>query len=167
MARSKGLNLLVGCVAVVVIGLLMGVGALIVYTYHLSTEVRSAAANSGPAEVLEAEEFRLVDPRGRTLASLSSPMEGTTSLTIHGKPGTEGGIRLAMTQDGVGGLTIGPPEGKPRAILSIMEDGSVSLALSDQEGEDRANVTVLPEGNAVIAVADEAGKSVWAAPPQE
>jgi hypothetical protein len=167
VTRSKGLNLLVGCVAVVVIGLLVGVGALIAYTYHLGTETRKAAASSRPAKVLEAEEFRLVDARGRTLASLSSPIEGTTSLAIHGKPGTAGGIGLAMTEDGVGGLTIGPPEGKPRAVLSIMEDGTVSLALSDQEGEDRANVTVLPEGKAVVALANGAGKSVWAAPPGE
>ena len=97
-------------------------------------------AQDGPLNVIEAQEFRVVD-----------------------KDGTRR-IRLAISSDGQSTLSLFDPGGTVRASLVVMPDGISILGFSDDVGTGRAYIGMTPQGPRV-GLSGDSGEITMAMAP--
>jgi hypothetical protein len=102
----------------------------------------SAQKSSGPAKVLAAQEFRLVDAEGNMHANLTY-LKGQPGLVIYGKDKT------------------------PRTVLSLGAEGEPVFVMLDKDGK-RARFSVdvndKKDGEPSVRCSDASGKIIWSAP---
>lgn len=98
----------------------------------------AAAKETGlkPAGVVEAQEFRLVDPAGRVESVWNSGRSGAR-------------------------LTFGPETGSPRVVIGLLDNGDPGVSLYDREGKNRADLRAASTGHPTLRLGDDKrGKSL-------
>lgn len=91
-------------------------------------------------KAISAEQFLLVDKKGRILAMLGTTNLGTPSLGIWDR------------------------DGKNRLIIGFVGENVPGIGLNDKSGNRRADFRLAPDGKAGILFFDENGKPVWRSP---
>lgn len=91
-------------------------------------------------KAVSAEQFILVDKKGKIHAMLGTTNLGTPSLGIW---------------DG---------EGKNRLIIGFVGKDAPGIGLNDTNGKRRADLRIEPSGQAGIVFYDDTGNAVWKAP---
>jgi len=117
----------------------------------------SAAFAQGDAPaVIEAREFRVVDADGTTRAMLGMTEEGPR-LRLCDAAG-ERRLGAGVMADGVCGLSIYGPEGKPRLALTLLPDGLAQFEVAGVEDDPGAVALVVqPDGSRAVAIAERSG----------
>jgi len=128
-------------------------------------------------KVISAEEFRLVDAQGRTLADLAVGSKGDVLLGFYGSDG----IRRAgfgLSAEGPPVLRLRDEKGRPRAKITLLSDGRPTVRIYDEKGDVRAILGAVnletPETTRTgtfekrvessLVLADKEGKLIWSAP---
>jgi hypothetical protein len=93
-------------------------------------------------KAVSAEQFILVDKKGKIHAMLGTTNLGTPSLGIWDK------------------------EGKNRLIIGFVGKGVPGIGLNDAKGTRRADFRITPDGKAGIVFYDETGNAMWSAPSE-
>jgi len=144
---------------------------------------RGLPARAAAPQVIEAQEFRLVDSDGKKQAALQfDKMLGGPELCLYDATGQEraglsliGGnhpylaindatgqqrVGLTLWEDGGPGLGLWDAMGQLRVALGIQEDGRPGLRLKDATGQQRVGLGLgIEEGNPVLSLWDAAGET--------
>jgi len=142
-----------------------------------------AAKATGPAQVIRATAFVLVDDKGRERGkfemSKDGPAEGGPSLTLNDEKGKmramlalplgqpsltlhddkDNSYRVLLQEDG---LFLRDKNDKLRAGLGVIS-GQPQLVLDDENEKPRAGLIVVKKGP-LVRLNDEDGKTIWQAP---
>ncbi len=106
-------------------------------------------------KVLCAQEFRLVDQNGKTLAALEMRENGP-GLAILDQSGNDRAV-LAVSSDGIPALGLMDKDGKPRVRLCLDPTGLAALELRDQNGKSNVQVGSLVAADSTV----EAGLTLF------
>ena len=91
-------------------------------------------------KAVKAQQFLLVDKKGKIYAVLGVTNLGEPSLGLWDK------------------------NGKNRIILGFLRDGVPGLGLNDEDGNRRANLQLADNGKSALVLFDENGQRIWSAP---
>jgi hypothetical protein len=121
------------------------------------TNAPSVEAQRGRAKVVEAEEFRLVQPDGKAVGRFQVDSNGRPNLALFDAHGEVRAV-LGVLASGSPHLALSDRQGQVRAALAVWTDERVSLILSDGTGTPRAQVAVPSDGSPSVELSDRAGK---------
>ena len=112
-------------------GLLGGlVGGAVAVLMFMTSSVVAQPVPADTPQVITAQEFRLVDAKGRIRAILDLTDEGQPYLQFRDEFDT---YRLWMGISSETGLAVHDVDGKTRLILSVDNDGKPSLVVRDRD----------------------------------
>lgn len=112
-------------------------------------------------KIVTAEEFRLVDEKGKSRAVITMRGGGEPVLGFFGKDGRRRAI-FGMRDDGTPAIGLYDKKGKERIKLVMDSDGSPAIRLSDEKGGNRVEVEVNSNGEPSITLLDGDGKKLAA-----
>ena len=123
---------------------------------------RAAKATAAP-EVIEAQEFRVVDNTGSVRGWLGTLENGEVGLGLRDVE-KESRAVLQLLPDGSPSLRLFDAAGKVRVGLGISEDGVSGLSLLDAAKKVRIGLSVVEDGTPGLGLWDAAGEALWQAP---
>jgi hypothetical protein len=103
------------------------------------------AVDEGPAELVAAEQFVLVDKSGGRRAALALKADGGPTLTLHDSRGRTRAT-ISLGADGAPSLVLYDAAGKRRLEVALKADGAAGVGLYDRNGEGRAELAVAETG---------------------
>jgi hypothetical protein len=158
--------------------------SLVVFGRELGIGMRPAGAEPVPKRtVVEAQEFRLLDEKGKERASLSAPSGDRASwgLYFFDKAGANraflafdgddrpmmgiGPFGFQATESGANTIEIVDKKGTTRMVLGVSATGSCGVMFVNEDGKPGAGVLVDSKSSS-ITLSDKDGKVLWRAPPQ-
>ncbi len=98
----------------------------------------SVVAQSAPAEtpqVVSAQEFQLIDSKGRIRAILDLSAQGQPYFQLKDEFGTDR-VWIGISSDT--GMAVQDVDGKTRLVLSVDEEGKPSLVLRDRQQRSKS-----------------------------
>lgn len=108
-------------------------------------------------QVIEAEEFRLVERDGKPCGRFHVDRNGRPALFLFDKHGEVRAV-LGVTPSGSPHLALSDKDGKVRATLAVWTDEQAGLFLADKKETSRAVLTVPADDNPNLAISDRDGK---------
>ncbi|MCE9544146.1 MAG: hypothetical protein K8T25_01270 [Planctomycetia bacterium] len=110
------------------------------------------------SQVIEAEEYRLVDSNGklRALITSSKTWDGEPSITLFDRQGC-GRLTLELHNDAPR-ISCSTPSGQPLVAIGIHEEGGAVLGLNQDNGMPGLYVRVPSESDITIQVYDKDGQ---------
>lgn len=126
--------------------------------------IKVAPAQQTAPQVIQAQQFQVVDKQGVKRVELGVDNEGESFVTLHDKSG-QSQISLAVKPTGGAADISILKEGKQLAFLAVRQDGSLALVLAKtgtllENGKMAGSVgmAVSPEGEAGIVLSRRDGK---------
>ncbi len=115
-------------------------------------------------QVIEAQEFRLVDAEGNLRLAIGfDTKDGTPVLVLYDTAG-ELRVVLGLMKDGTPSLALWDAASKGRALLGFTEGGTSGLALYDAAGKRAALFGFTEDGTSGLDFYDASGDVIWQAP---
>ena len=138
-----------------VLSLLAGlVGGILTSQFFLATPVL-AEKKTGPARVVIAEEFRLVDNEGKILSTWGM-YAGGPGIVLFNKNGQFRAVFSLTSPEEGPVLTFADNKGNLRAIVGIGEERQPYVTLRDQAGKERISLSLDEDGDPYLALYDQA-----------
>ena len=117
----------------------------------------AAVAADSPAKSLAAQQFVLVDARGKPHASFRLNEDGLPILQSYDLAGKTR-IGIGFAKDGTVGLDLADQKGTERILLSVSDDGIPALRIYDDAAKLRMLLGVDSQGNSAMDFYEQDGK---------
>jgi len=138
-----------------VLSLLAGlVGGILASQFFLGTPVL-AEKKAGPARVIIAEEFRLVDKEGKILSTWGM-YAGGPGIVLFNKNGQFRAVFSLTSPEEGPVLTFADNKGNHRAIVGLGAERQPYVTLRDQAGKERISLSLDDDGDPYLALYDQA-----------
>jgi hypothetical protein len=117
----------------------------------------AAVAADSPSKSVAAQQFILVDARGKPHASLHLNDDGLPVIQMYDLAGKTR-IGIGFAKDGTVGLDLADRKGTDRILLSVSDDGIPALRLYDDAARPRMLLGVDSDGNSALDFYEHDGK---------
>ena len=155
------------CSLTVVVALVAGlVGGVVSSQFSMGFPVL-AEEKAKAQKIVEAEEFRVVDPHGKVLGGLRVTPGGEAELALFSAAGAHG---VVLTPEDEGGtwLFMLDKNGKKRARFGLALSELPTIELFDRGGRKRLAVFAISASDKpYLAFFDKGEEILWASPPQQ
>ena len=120
---------------IVIVSVLAGAMGGFAASILMGTPGMAQPSDQAAAEVLRAQEFQLIDGKGRTRGKIGFSSDGQPYLQLRDE-NDAGGVWVGVARET--DITVRDVDGKTRLVLSVDETGNPSLVVRNREHKTRS-----------------------------